>query len=200
MNDVNQAGPSTSSPGPQEADVKEAEVQRQFDEFYEDFFVELAQFGSLVEMHVCDNISEHLIGNVYARYEREEDAQRAVDALNDRWYNKRPLFAELSPVTDFREACCRQHETNDCTRGGICNFMHVRTANRRLLRDLQHEQAVEQRMKNEAERNKARGWKEEIGSGGGGEGDWRKGASGGDWRSGQKGGEDRRRSISPVAR
>ena len=38
-------------------------------------------------MHVCDNVGEHLIGNVYARYEWEEEAQRAVDALNDRWYN-----------------------------------------------------------------------------------------------------------------
>lgn len=211
MIETNSAGPSTSSPFPQpqaqEADVSENEVQRQFDEFYEDFYVELAQFGSLVEMHVCDNVGEHLIGNVYARYELEEDAQRAVDGLNDRWYNKRPLFAELSPVTDFREACCRQHETNDCQRGGFCNFMHVRTANRRLIRDLQHEQAVEQRIKKEAERNKSRGWKEELGSGRGGEGDWRKGASGGDWRSGQNGGgaheshiEDRRRSTSPVPR
>jgi splicing factor U2AF 35 kDa subunit len=192
------AGPST-----QEVEVSESEIQRQFDEFYEDFYVELGQLGSLVEMHVCDNVGEHLIGNVYARYKWEEDAQRAVDALNDRWYNKRPLFAELSPVTDFREACCRQHETNDCQRGGFCNFMHVRTPNRRLLRDLQHEQAMEQRIKKEAERNKSRGggWKEEIGSGRGGEGDWRKGASGGDWRSGQNGhAEDRRRSISPVPR
>lgn len=214
MNDsaaTNAAGPSSSSsPFPQEpksnqeADVSEGEVQREFDEFYEDFYVELAQLGSLVEMHVCDNVGEHLIGNVYARFEWEEDAQRAIDALNNRWYNKRPLFAELSPVTDFREACCRQHETNDCQRGGFCNFMHVRTPNRRLLRDLQHEQAVEQRMKKEAQRNKPRGWKEEVGSGRG-EGDWRKGTSGGDWRSGQSGAHDeifenRRRSTSPAPR
>lgn len=70
-----------------ESNLSEEEVQKQFDEFYEDFYVELAQFGTLVEMHVCDNIGEHLIGNVYARYEWEEEAQRAVDALNDRWYN-----------------------------------------------------------------------------------------------------------------
>lgn len=66
--------------------ITEEELQAQFNEFYEDFFVELAKYGAVVEMHVCDNVGEHLIGNVYARYEWEEEAQRAVDALNDRWY------------------------------------------------------------------------------------------------------------------
>ena len=64
------------------------ELQDQFDDFYEDFFCELAKYGQLTEMHVCDNIGDHLIGNVYARYEWEEEAQRAVDALNDKWYNR----------------------------------------------------------------------------------------------------------------
>ena len=35
---------------------------------------------------VCDNVGDHLIGNVYARYEWETEAQTAVDSLNDRWY------------------------------------------------------------------------------------------------------------------
>ena len=30
--------------------------------------------------------------------------------LNQRWFGGRPVHAELSPVTDFREACCRQYE------------------------------------------------------------------------------------------
>ncbi len=29
-------------------------------------------------------------------------------------------------MTDFREATCRQYEENTCTRGGYCNFMHLR--------------------------------------------------------------------------
>ena len=37
-------------------------------------------------MQVCDNVGDHLIGNVYARYEWETEAQAAVDNLNDRWY------------------------------------------------------------------------------------------------------------------
>ena len=38
------------------------------------------------DFKVCDNVGDHLIGNVYARYEWESEAQAAVDNLNDRWY------------------------------------------------------------------------------------------------------------------
>ena len=47
---------------------------------------ELAKFGHLHEMHVCDNVGDHLQGNVYARYEWEAEAGRAVNELNQRWY------------------------------------------------------------------------------------------------------------------
>ena len=39
-----------------------------FEDFYEEVYMELAKFGELAEMHVCDNIGEHLIGNVYAKF------------------------------------------------------------------------------------------------------------------------------------
>lgn len=168
--------------------MSDDDLQDQFDDFYEDFFCELAKYGQLVEMHVCDNIGDHLIGNVYARYEWEEEAQRAVDALNDQWYSGRPLFAELSPVTDFREACCRQNETNECNRGGHCNFMHLKYASPSLVRQLQHELAVELRMR---KKQSKKGWKEQLaeeeGAAAGITDDapsWKKAKSGGDWRSG----------------
>ena len=44
------------------------------------------------------------------QFRYEEDAEKAVNDLNNRWFNGRPIVAELSPVTDFREACCRQYE------------------------------------------------------------------------------------------
>lgn len=37
-------------------------------------------------IQVCDNVGDHLIGNVYARYEWETEAQAAVDSCNERWY------------------------------------------------------------------------------------------------------------------
>ena len=67
-------------------------------------------------MNVCDNLGDHLVGNVYVKFKKEEDAEKAVNDLNNRWFGGRPIYAELTPVTDFREACCRQYETGECTR------------------------------------------------------------------------------------
>ena len=44
------------------------------------------------------------------QFRYEKHAARAVQKLNSRWFNGRPIHAEMSPVTDFREACCRQYE------------------------------------------------------------------------------------------
>ncbi|GAO48996.1 RNA-binding domain-containing protein [Saitoella complicata NRRL Y-17804] len=116
--------------------LNDQQLQAQFDAFYEDVWCELCKYGELEELHVCENVGDHLIGNVYARFTYEDAAQAAVDALNSRWYAARPIYAELSPVTDFREACCRQHETAECMRGGFCNFMHSKKPTRTLQKEL----------------------------------------------------------------
>lgn len=83
--------------------LSDKELQDGFDAVYEDLYwyvnmletllslltlipSELSKFGHLLELHVCDNVGDHLIGNVYARYEWETEAQAAVDNLNERWY------------------------------------------------------------------------------------------------------------------
>ena len=78
--------------------------QEHYDNFFEDCFVEAEEkYGEVEEMNVCDNLGDHLVGNVYVKFRREEDAERAVNELNNRWFGGRPIYAELSPVTDFRE-------------------------------------------------------------------------------------------------
>ena len=72
--------------------MSEEQIQAHFDDFYEDFFTELCKYGEVEEMHVCDNVGDHLIGNVYARFRYEEDAQKAVDNLNQRFYAGRSTF------------------------------------------------------------------------------------------------------------
>ena len=32
----------------------------------------------------------------------------------------------LTQVTDFKDARCRQFEESTCSRGGYCNFMHLK--------------------------------------------------------------------------
>jgi splicing factor U2AF subunit len=78
-----------------------------------------------------------LIGNVYARFKYEDSAQTACDALNSRWYAARPIYCELSPVTDFREACCRLNSGEGCVRGGFCNFIHRKEPSPELERELE---------------------------------------------------------------
>ena len=79
-----------------------------------------------------------LIGNVYARFKYEESAQKACDELNSRWYAARPIYCELSPVTDFREACFRLslNSGEGCGRGGFCNFIHRKSPSEELDREL----------------------------------------------------------------
>jgi len=113
------------------------EEQMHFDAFFEEIFVELEdKYGEIEEMNVCDNLGEHMIGNVYVKFRREEDAAKAEKELNNRWFNGSPVYAELSPVSDFREACCRQYEMGECSKGGFCNFMHLKPISRDLRRRL----------------------------------------------------------------
>ncbi|KAK5449431.1 hypothetical protein LTS15_008975 [Exophiala xenobiotica] len=92
-----------------------SQLQNHFDAFYEDLWCEMCKYGEIEEIVVCDNNNDHLIGNVYARFKYEDSAQAACDALNSRWYSARPIYCELSPVTDFREACCRLNSGEGCS-------------------------------------------------------------------------------------
>lgn len=178
-------------------------------DFYEDVFEELDKYGEVENLNVCDNVADHMVGNVYIKFRDEESAARciaglqvsscfegarvdlspaishtrthvcvsqhtpiaacrpvqsrvgpgrislldrqgrsalhqatscascarqqlrfvylfAVPLVQGRYYAGRPVNAEFSPVTDFREATCRQYEENTCNRGGYCNFMHIK--------------------------------------------------------------------------
>lgn len=39
----------------------------QFEDFFEEVYQELSKFGEISEMNVCDNLGDHLIGNVYVK-------------------------------------------------------------------------------------------------------------------------------------
>eukprot|EP00210_Caulerpa_lentillifera_P000725 g702.t1 len=119
---------------PQSVDPKTS--QEHFEDFYEDVFEELAYYGELENLNVCDNLADHMVGNVYAKFADEEAAAKALQALQGRFYAGRPILAEFSPVTDFREATCRQFEENTCARGGYCNFMHLKDISRDLRKRL----------------------------------------------------------------
>jgi splicing factor U2AF subunit len=64
----------------------EKTLQAQYDEFYEDVFEELSNFGEVEELNVCENLGDHLVGNVYAKFHKEEEAQEALMKLQGRFY------------------------------------------------------------------------------------------------------------------
>mmetsp|Transcript_23242 Transcript_23242/g.28810 ORF Transcript_23242/g.28810 Transcript_23242/m.28810 type:complete len:335 (-) Transcript_23242:796-1800(-) len=107
-----------------------------FEGFYEEVFMEMAKFGEIDEMVVSDNIGDHMIGNVYLKYQDEAQAEASMKGMNGRYYSDRMIMAEYSPVTDFREAKCRQYKEGTCERGGFCNFMHPKPVNRELKKQL----------------------------------------------------------------
>ncbi|KAL8151115.1 hypothetical protein V2J09_020923 [Rumex salicifolius] len=111
-------------------------IQEHFEDFYEDLFTELSKYGEIESLNICDNLADHMVGNVYVQFSEEEQAANAIRNLTGRYYAGRPIIVDFSPVTDFREATCRQYEENNCNRGGYCNFMHLKRINRELRRQL----------------------------------------------------------------
>jgi len=67
-------------------------VQEHFDDFYEEVYEELANFGKVEELVVCANLGDHMIGNVYVKLQRAE----AVGA-----YAKKPCVRK-SPAVALR--------------------------------------------------------------------------------------------------
>jgi len=131
-------------------------AQEHLDDFYEDVFLEMAQFGEIEEIYICRNLGDHLNGNCYIKFYEEEGAAKALEACRGRYYGGRPIVAELSPVTDFREARCRQYDIGECNRGGFCNFMHLAEPSRALHSKLYDWQRKVLRKKRRLERKDRR--------------------------------------------
>lgn len=164
--------------------IDEKLLRDHFEEFYEDVFEEFSQFGKIDDMHVMDNLSDQLVGNVYCMFDDEEGAAKALTALNGRFYAGRPIMAEFSPVTDFHESRCRQFDEAVCSRGGQCNFMHIKKLSSGLCRRLKIEMPTTGRPK---------GYDDRGGDGGKGGGGY--GGGGGGYGGGydDRGGRDRDR-------
>ncbi|XP_071702019.1 splicing factor U2af small subunit B-like [Rutidosis leptorrhynchoides] len=130
--------PDSITPGvdPQGQPLDPRKIQDHFEDFYEDLFEELSKYGEIESLNICDNLADHMVGNVYVQFREEEHAASALQNLTGRFYAGRPIIVDFSPVTDFREATCRQYEENVCNRGGYCNFMHLKKISRELRRQL----------------------------------------------------------------
>lgn len=57
------------------------EALEKFENFYEDVFLKLADFGEIEDLIVCENIGDHLLGNVYVKYTSEEYGEKCFNSL-----------------------------------------------------------------------------------------------------------------------
>jgi len=127
-----------------------------FLDFFEDMYEELSKFGRLDQLVVCDNLGDHMVGHVYAKFCDEEDAADALQVMNGRYYDEKLMEVEYSPVTDFREARCRDFDEGSCCRGGYCNFMHVKPVPIIMIQDLEDEVNEWKRRDNEMRKRRQR--------------------------------------------
>ena len=138
-----------------------------FYDFYEEIFIELSNLGELKELYVCDNLGDHMIGNVYAKFANEEYASRAYNTLAGKYYHSNLVQEEYSPVLNFKECRCRNYEEDRCERGGFCNFLHLKHVSSRiekLLRDEMYEKHPEYRNKDFSSHKKKKKYRHEHSS------------------------------------
>ena len=44
-------------------------LQKHYDDFYEEVFYEIeSKYGEIEEMNVCENLGDHIVGNVYIKF------------------------------------------------------------------------------------------------------------------------------------
>ncbi|XVF86162.1 hypothetical protein PTKIN_Ptkin18bG0018000 [Pterospermum kingtungense] len=103
------------------------EVERCYEEFYEDVHTEFLKFGEIVNFKVCKNGSFHLRGNVYVHYKLLESAVLAYDSINGRYFAGRQVKCEFVNVTRWKVAICGEFMKSrfkTCSHGTACNFIH----------------------------------------------------------------------------
>lgn len=103
------------------------EVERCFEEFYEDVHTEFLKFGEIVNFKVCRNSSMHLRGNLYVHYKSLDSAMLAYQSVNGRYFAGKQVTCEFVGVTKWRVAICGEFmrsRLKTCSRGTACNFIH----------------------------------------------------------------------------
>ena len=142
------------------ATFDEKKAQEDFLCFFEDMYMELSKYGRIDQLHIADNLGDHLIGHVYVKFSDEEEASDCLEALQGRTYDRRYILAEFSPVTEFRESRCREYDEGTCTRSGLCNFLHVKPVPMCLIRSLEEDadrERYERRQERKRQKRERRG-------------------------------------------
>lgn len=120
-------GPGLSWEHDEGLEYTDEEVERCYEEFYEDVHTEFMKFGEIVNFKVCKNGSFHLRGNVYVHYKSLDSAVLAYHSINGRYFAGKQVSCEFVGVTKWKVAICGEFmksRLKTCSRGTACNFIH----------------------------------------------------------------------------
>ena len=123
-------------------EVSSEELKRalkHLEQFYEEVFLELSSYGELRDLFVVDNLCDHLIGNVYAKFNDEAAALKAYESLQGKYYHSNLVVEEFSPIINIKDGKCYKYEEGLCEKGPYCNFLHFKEINKRLIKLLKDE-------------------------------------------------------------
>jgi len=140
------------------APVDPATALEDFLVFYEDFYMELSKYGRIEHhgLNIVDNVGDHMIGHCYVKFTDEEEAADALEHLHHRYYDGIQMECEFSPVTDFREARCRDYDEGSCSRAGFCNFLHCKPVPECLVQSLEEDALQQRRLRQQEEEDEQR--------------------------------------------
>ncbi|WCJ18691.1 Splicing factor U2AF 35 kDa subunit [Euphorbia peplus] len=103
------------------------EIERCYEEFYEDVHTEFLKYGEIVNFKVCKNSSLHLRGNVYVQYKSLDSAVLAYHSFNGRYFAGKQVQCEYINLIRWKVAICGEYMKSrhkECSRGAACNFIH----------------------------------------------------------------------------
>ncbi|MED6196336.1 hypothetical protein PIB30_046511 [Stylosanthes scabra] len=103
------------------------EVDRSFEEFYDDVHTEFQKFGEIVNFKVCKNGAFHLRGNVYVHYKFLDSALLAYNTINGRYFAGKQVSCNFVSLTRWKAAICGEYMKSGymtCSHGSACNFIH----------------------------------------------------------------------------
>lgn len=82
------------------------EVNREYNEFFEDICQEFEKYGTIINLLVCTNSEQHMTGNVLVEYETSKSALAACYSMNGRFYGGIKLAMEFCHNLNWRTAVC----------------------------------------------------------------------------------------------
>ncbi|XP_062094693.1 zinc finger CCCH domain-containing protein 5 [Humulus lupulus] len=121
------SGPGLAWEQDEGLEYTDEEVERCYEEFYEDVHTEFLKFGEIVNFKVCRNGSSHLRGNVYVHFKSLDSAVLAHHFVNGRYFAGKQVGCEFVNLTRWKVAICGEYMKSrfkTCSRGTACNFIH----------------------------------------------------------------------------